>query len=155
MNNTTGSKVPSAAALMGLSGISPRIHVRIDNASAGGISIDAVARSRAVASGSSTSVSNHGGATTTEKIAQAIASPNIQPKAFAPTRPVMLLSPPPATPTISRGTTSGITVMRTALIQAVPTTSSTAINPRVNTEGDASCESHMPSARPSKRPLVT
>ena len=155
MNNTTGNSVPSAAALMGLSGISPRIQVRSDSASAGGMSIDAVARSRAVASGSSTSVLNHGGATTTVKIAQAIARPNIHAKALAPTRPVRLVSPPPATPTMSSGTTSGITVMRTALIHAVPTTSSTAISPRVNAEGDASCESHMPRARPSNRPSVT
>ena len=155
VNSTTGNSVPSAAALMGLSGMSPRIQVRIDSASAGGISIEAVARRRAVASGSSTSVLNHGGATTTVKIAQAIARPNIHPNAFAPTRPVMPVSPPPATPTMSSGTTSGMTVMRTALIHAVPTTSSTAISPRVNAEGDASCESHMPRARPSNRPSVT
>ena len=135
--------------------MSPRIHVRSESASAGGMSIDAVARSPAVASGSSTSVSNQGGATSAVTIAQTMASPSIHPNALAPTRPVVLVSPPPATPTIRSGTTNGMTVIRTALIHAVPMTSSTLINPRVNAEGDASRESHMPSARPSRSPSVT
>ena len=132
-----------------------RMNVRIDSASAVGTSIFAVARRRAVASASSVSVSNHSGDTIVESAAQATSSRSIQPKALAPTVPVARRSSPPATPTISSGTTSGMTVMRTALIHAVPMISSTGMNAVVNADGDVSRESSIPSARPATRPRVT
>ena len=130
-------------------------HVRSESASDVGTSILAVARSRAVASGSSVSASNHTGDTMAEKAAQAMSNSRNQPNALAPTAPVCRVSLEPATPMMSSGTTNGITVIRTALIHAVPMTSRMLTNRVENADGSVSRASSIPTARPRTSPADT
>ncbi len=129
VKTSTGSTVPSAAAFSGFTGTMSTMRWASDGmwrAASEMPAVPALDRSDAATSGEMTSPFSTSGATNIVKTPPATSSTTNTGTAQAPRRPTRRRSVAPPTPLTTSVMTSGITVIRIALIQIVPTGSTTA-----------------------------
>ena len=147
---SSGTIRPSAAALIALVGTSARIvcaAVGAPLAACGG----SPARSAAAAAGSIGSHAKIGGMTAIAIAATAVSSTTNSARARPPARPTVRGSSAPAMLTMTFETTSGMIVIRIALIQSVPTTS--IADPNASSAGCAEAAMAAPAGSPASRPI--
>ena len=143
---------PSAADLKALVGTRPSTTcAAVGGAPAAGFAF-AADRSASTAAGSMTNRSKTGGITTAVRAAAPASKPTKSSSAVHPARPMAPRSSCPATLTISFDMTSGRMVIRIALIQSVPTTSTAVPMPRRT--GTADAATAAPTASPATSPMM-
>ncbi len=154
----SGSIAPSAAARIGLGGTRSMSHSRNPGAvrarSTRSLAIRSLlARSDSETSALTTTRSNSGTPSTVANTAAASNTSTKMTSARHPTCPMLRPPDEDATPTMRLDMTSGMTVIRIALIQSVPTVSmgeTSAASPGVDPT-----EIHTPAATPRMRPRST